>query len=249
MKRRGAGFTLIELLVVIAIIAILAAILFPVLTRAKAAGMKAACSSNMRQLGMALRIYLDDNNQCMPTMYTEGILSPITKNNKFMNMNWCYALKNYIKSTNMYCCPYAKNRWRFPPGTVSGEPYTTRISYEMNGLAINHPMQPNPHYVLYSDCKYPSKVFVFREIAVCRDICHLRPLFDGTGVMDDDMYYMHRTSHMGGHNWTYADGHVEYLKWRKVNWDVDSVQWDFDGAKRHIPAWTPPDGGRFWDTE
>jgi len=52
-KDKSRGFTLIELLVVIAIIAILAAILFPVYTNAKAAGKKAACISNLRQISSA----------------------------------------------------------------------------------------------------------------------------------------------------------------------------------------------------
>src|SRR5450432_2755109 len=54
------GFTLIELLVVIAIIAILAAILFPVFAQAKAAAKKASCLSNLRQLGTATLMYLND---------------------------------------------------------------------------------------------------------------------------------------------------------------------------------------------
>ena len=57
---RLAGFTLIELLVVIAIIAILAAILFPVFAQAKEAAKKTACLSNLKQMGTATYIYLND---------------------------------------------------------------------------------------------------------------------------------------------------------------------------------------------
>lgn len=60
------GFTLIELLVVIAIIAILAAILFPVLIRAQAAGRRTQCASNLKQIVSATLMYSDDNGQRWP---------------------------------------------------------------------------------------------------------------------------------------------------------------------------------------
>jgi len=64
MARRG--FTLIELLVVIAIIAILAAILFPVFARAKESAKRAACLSNMRQIGLGFILYLGDQDDHCP---------------------------------------------------------------------------------------------------------------------------------------------------------------------------------------
>ena len=62
MKTLRKAFTLIELLVVIAIIAILAAILFPVFAQAKISAKQVVCASNMRQLGMGLIMYLQDND-------------------------------------------------------------------------------------------------------------------------------------------------------------------------------------------
>src|SRR5579862_5041705 len=66
MKSNTRAFTLIELLVVIAIIAILAAILFPVFSQARAAARKTVCISNMKQLALAVRMYSDDYDGYFP---------------------------------------------------------------------------------------------------------------------------------------------------------------------------------------
>lgn len=68
-RRPGArAFTLIELLVVISIITILAAMLVPVLSRARATTRGTACISNLRQIGIAVQIYVQDNNNRLPVM-------------------------------------------------------------------------------------------------------------------------------------------------------------------------------------
>src|SRR2546430_10933956 len=85
--RRSAGFTLIELLVVIAIIAILAAILFPVFAQARATARKAACASNLKQIGLAFGMYAQDYDEMLVPHWTNGTGIP----------DWKTLLDPYIK--------------------------------------------------------------------------------------------------------------------------------------------------------
>jgi prepilin-type N-terminal cleavage/methylation domain-containing protein/prepilin-type processing-associated H-X9-DG protein len=66
---RYGAFTLIELLVVIAVIGLLAALLVPVISRAKERGRATACLSNLRQVGLAVQLHVQDNNNKMPDIY------------------------------------------------------------------------------------------------------------------------------------------------------------------------------------
>jgi len=105
-KREKSGFTLIELLVVIAIIAILAAILFPVFSSAREQARKTACLSNLKQLGQALTMYVQDWDESFPYQLdwsassSVGMLERYSPN--FMVQGKIYP---YVKNASVFDCP------------------------------------------------------------------------------------------------------------------------------------------------
>src|SRR5687768_3642116 len=67
------GFTLVELLVVVAIIAILAGILYPVFSQARVKAQQTACAANVKQLGTAIQIYVQDYDETFPPVYIDPV--------------------------------------------------------------------------------------------------------------------------------------------------------------------------------
>ncbi len=107
------GFTLIELLVVVAIIALLAAILFPVFSRARENARRSSCQSNLKQIGLGIMQYTQDYDEIMVPAWVEGSSTDgkgfggtnalgVTDNFKWMDL-----IYPYVKSTQIFNCPSA----------------------------------------------------------------------------------------------------------------------------------------------
>ncbi|UCC68557.1 MAG: type II secretion system protein [Armatimonadota bacterium] len=120
-RQRRRGFTLIELLVVIAIIGILAAMVFPVFARARESARKAVCLNNIKNIALAIQMYLADNNDTFPpSEHRQEVFDFFADRGCddgdaewFANLSnpylpWPVVLDEYIKNRDVWRCPSAK---------------------------------------------------------------------------------------------------------------------------------------------
>lgn len=201
--RRRLGFTLIELLVVIAIIAILAAILFPVFAQARDKARAATCLSNNKQIGLAVAMYLQDNDSTYPAQRGDGIFVFAAKG-KDQGQNYYDELAPYIKSGKVWICPSDK----LNPNDKLSPLAPPSLGYHMNGNLISATGLSEAAVAAPSNCQLMRESgwgYVWRQ-------SWLRPFpNDCDAIVDVNGKSYNSGLHLNGFTFLLADTHARWF--------------------------------------
>lgn len=226
------GFTLIELLVVIAIIAVLMAIIIPALNRIREQGKRAVCLNNVKQMSIAWNMYADDNNNKLVVGNTH----------QGMDYCWVYWERSLSEEDKMrglengYLFPYCPNKklYKCPTG-IRSEVVTYAIVDNMNGHdeiegAIPPPLKNR------MQIRNPSMQIVFLDEG------RLSPSSWTVYYYQERWWDQITARHGDGTNFSFADGHSEYWKWKDPR-TVKIGRMDYTAA---LTTLNPPLSDSYW---
>jgi len=253
MKPRKRGFTLIELLVVIAIIAILAAILFPVFAQAREKARQTACLSNMRQMGNAMNMYLQDYDESFhkgDSINSAAVNGFGANNNVRGWFHWPWYYGPYVKNVGIFDCPSS-------PDTAAQQLVPTNwgndgnYGYNYSGLTRD---QGTPARSL-AEITEPADTFCFFDSG---DPCTIEGTNDWAKLLEEldlnlncsinqiGSQYTKESAlrHSGRVNVTFADGHAKSLSWSSfLTRKADNVAPWMISWGDCSPNCPPPDAG------
>lgn len=225
--QRSSGFTLIELLVVIAIIAILASILFPVFARAREKARQANCSSNVRQLALAMLMYADDNDEVLPYHHTASDY-------------WYEVIRPYVKNVQVFACPSGGgSKPDFCRGQYCCYSETDPAVAGGRSVADSYPALSPARTISYTygsfDDSSGTVVYTVYGVAMAEFDDPSRTILVGDGqcrwfhyTWGVDCYIngirsagINPAPHNGGYNLSYVDGHA---KWHNAHFKVEDFK-------------------------
>jgi prepilin-type processing-associated H-X9-DG protein len=216
------------LLVVIAIIAILASILFPVFAQAREKSRQAGCASNLRQIGLAVRMYAQDYDETFPHNCDEPRPNGALKRTPVEGTCWAGWISNvlapYERNAQIYKCPsvsttWGFNNWRLPDKTGSYS-YNYRSLGGAWGAVGKQEVQP-----VVTEAAIPETanlVMMWDSANSWADCGYVSAC--GISSRDLDWYrkkdFKMTSWHNGQNNWLFADGHVKSMPWPRVTWGM-----------------------------
>ena len=225
-------FTLIELLVVIAIIAILAAMLLPALNQAKAKAMQINCAANLKQLGLAYKMYLSDNDQYFPRHWTNHTGN--WPGGPAGLWTWRADIFNYVGDTKIYVCPSAPN-WSYDDPNAGEQVIGEGTSRSGYGLNFVHGAGGKPHPPMgrsETEAKQPSKTIILGDSRENQYTIKSPPQHSnqvGFNRLNVNNQIDAATRHNNGCNYTFVDGHTKWFTPQALPCERTECTWALAG--------------------